>query len=196
MIKADARRIVMTLFSGYASQLGRKSTEDMSLSLEAYVIGLEDLTVEDARAAVARALRTSKWLPTIAELRANVVNAASGGEKQGAEAWLEVLRAVSRYGVYRAPGADFVFPDAVTQHLITAQWWREICNGDGDNVRADRARFIDAYDRIRLANRVNSAASAGARILPMPARADGAISIGDAIKRQLDTGKPCDDDSK
>ncbi len=195
MKPTEARLIVMTLLSGYQSQTARLPVEDMQLMIETYRIGLEDLSVEDARAAVARAMRTSKWLPTIAEIRALVVGARTG-DRTGAEAWTDVIKAVSRRGIYRTPGVDFTFADPITASLVTAQGWREICNGDGDNVRADRARVIDAYDRIRVANKTNAAANTGAKILPMHSRIEGTISIADGIKGGLDTGKFSDDDIK
>lgn len=123
---------------------------------------LRDLAVEVAHRAVARLVATSKWLPTIAEIRAAAVEAQLGARRAGAEAWGDVNDAVRRVGRYGTPK----FADPLVAEAVRSLGWLAIC--DSTNDVADRARFIELYDS--LAVRARGDQVAGATLaLPKPA---------------------------
>ncbi len=103
---------------------------------------LGDLDYALANAATRELLQSLKWPPTIAEIRESCLLLQHGPTRAGGDAWADVLAAVSRFGYTRDP----VFRDPVTARCVGALGWRELCMSE--NAIADRARFIDLYDKL------------------------------------------------
>lgn len=128
---------------------------------EVYKRMLLDLDYEVAERAVARLIATSRFLPTVSEIRAAAVDVTQGAVRQGGEAWGDVNMAIRRFGRYREP----VFDDPIVAECVKQLGWQSLCNSTNDV--ADRARFIELYDG--LAERVRRDEVAGpALALPAP----------------------------
>lgn len=167
MTATESREVVRMILSGWPAQRQRMSAEDTQGMALFYAAGLEDIDVAAARAAIIRLARTSEWMPTVAAIRAAAITNELGARRAGAEAWGEVLAAMRTKGSHRYPGVDFWFDDAVTQRVVRALGWADLCASD--NSVADRARFIEAYDQITKTERTEAQASPGvstARLLP------------------------------
>ncbi|HEY1551121.1 MAG TPA: hypothetical protein VGG28_25000 [Kofleriaceae bacterium] len=160
MTKAEIGQVVKLLLASYATQRARLTAADVEGMFEAYAAALGDLDVEAVRAAVIRIVRTSKWLPTVADIRSEVGELAHAASRAGLEAWGDIVRAMQRYGSHRTPGIDFTFDDPVIAELVSSTLWRELCGSD--NAVADRARFVDAYNQKSQHERKEIAASVGA----------------------------------
>ena len=132
-------------------------------SIGVYTLGLSDLDAAAGQAAVTHLIKTSRWLPTIAEIRSLVVE-QSTALPDPEVAWGEVRRAIGSCGMYRSPA--FNCPQIAA--AVEVIGWREICQST--NVASTRARFVDAYRSIRGRAVEHQAASAGA----LPAPDDGA----------------------
>lgn len=134
----DAARIVALLQGAYPRQEFPDST------VEVYAMALVDLDYADVVEAVTRLVQTSRWLPTIAEIRERVAEARL--ELPDPEmAWVEVRKAIQRYGVYQ-PLPPWSC-DEVAQ-AVEIIGWRELCTNP--QTAASRARWIEAYRAIRL----------------------------------------------
>jgi hypothetical protein len=182
MNKQEARRLVLVLFSGYASQMSFIKPDDAKMMIETYVGGFEDLAADDLKAAIARAHKLSVKLPSIAEIRSLVIESsgvAGAKRRTGVEAWGEVIGAIGKYGRDRVPGVSFSFSDPIVDHIVYSLGWRELC--DSENQTADRARFIEAYEKSSLMQRREAAAGHGARTLQIPARTSGTHKLVDAL---------------
>lgn len=140
MTELQGKKLVASLIAAYPTS---KITDD---SAAVYTRMLLDLDYETASAAIARLVATSKFPPSIAEIREATLTLNVGEQRPGGEAWGEVLKAIGRYGYMRMPGADFQFDDPVVAECVAALKWRELC--DSENQEADRARFIDLYDKL------------------------------------------------
>jgi hypothetical protein len=101
---------------------------------------LVDLEFETCKAAVVRLLQSSKFLPTIAEIREAARACDSGPKRTGLEAWGDVVHAVRYQGSYRVPK----FSDPLVEHVVACMSWPELCLGE--NEPALRARFVEAYE--------------------------------------------------
>lgn len=112
---------------------------------------LADLDYALVNAAVDRHTATSRFPPTPAAIREAALAVAVGEVRPGADAWADVLAAIGRFGRYRSPGVDFDFGDQVLDACVTPAIWRELC--DGENRTADRARFIELYDKAAATHR-------------------------------------------
>lgn len=99
-----------------------------------------DIDFDLAKAAVVHLIATSKWLPTVAEIRAAAFKLSEGPVRSGEEAWGDVIEAISRYGYYRRP----YFEDPTVAYCVERLSWRALCLSE--NAIADRARFCELYD--------------------------------------------------
>lgn len=146
MNRSDAAKLVAVLVSAYPQQSARLDAQRLDAMVSSFAALLGDLTYEQANGALTVLVQTRAWMPSVADLRAAVLELARGPVKTGAEAWGSVLRAIGREGYDRVPGRDFVFADPVTAQVVAALGWASLCNSE--NPTADRARFIEAYDQI------------------------------------------------
>jgi hypothetical protein len=138
--KSEAAELVASIMAAYPSAQTNSATSRV------YETMLADLDCQTANAAVAALIQTRQFMPTVAEIRATVLELANGGCAPGGEQWGAVLDSVRRYGAYRTPGADFHFADPITARCVKALGWQEICLSE--NQQADRARFIELYDKL------------------------------------------------
>lgn len=106
-------------------------------TVHAYAFGLADLDYGLAQEAVRSLMQTSRFLPTIAEIRERAV-ADRVKLPTPEEAWGIVRRAVNRIGSYQVAAFDC---DEI-QQAVDALGWRNICLDE--NETATRARFCAA----------------------------------------------------
>lgn len=146
MTNLQADKLVATLVASYAAQLQRMSPDGLSAMRIAYRTGILDLDEQAAGAALERLRSTCKFPPSIAEIRAAALESVVGAVRAGGSAWGDVTRAISKYGTYRAPGADFHFEDPIVARCVADIGWRTLC--ETEVVAAERARFIQLYDTL------------------------------------------------
>lgn len=146
MTESETSRIVAVLFAAFPNSRSSSGTSP------AYESMLRDLDYAATNAAISKLLATCKFMPTIAEIREATLSMATGEIKPGGEAWGSVLKAIREKGVHRQIGPDFGFKDPVTTKCVMLLNWAELCNSE--NTAADRARFIELYDRLAKTHRV------------------------------------------
>jgi hypothetical protein len=153
-------------------------------TVHAYCFALADLEHEAAKAAVLDLMRTSRFFPTIAEIRERATKTRLSLPTPE-EAWGIVRRAIGRHGNYRAP----VFDCEEIQQAVEAIGWRDLCVGD--NPAANRARWLDAY-RGFVERRVDAEKTGRyvptSRQLPMPEF--GAVCFSHGTPVLVETGYP------
>lgn len=145
MTQFQTAKLVAVLLAAYPQALWGDGTPLL------YERMLADLDAAVAKAAVEQLIATSRYLPTVAEIRAACVELTVGPRRFGAEAWGEVLTAIGRFGHRRTPGVDFKFGDTNTTRAVIAFGWRHLCSSE--NPIADRARFIELYDQLDASTR-------------------------------------------
>lgn len=151
MNEREAQRLITVLVTAFPSSTSRLSESQQAEFMGIYRRMLADLDYAAANAAVERLLATSRFMPTVAEVRETVFSLEQGEQRAGGEAWGTVLKAIRAEGVYRRPGIDFNFRDPVTLRVVSALSWEELCNSE--NITADRARFIELYDKLAIQER-------------------------------------------
>lgn len=136
MNRAEAIRIVAMLQGAYPHRQIPDSTA------EVYALTLGDMPYAEVKTAVTRLIQTSKFMPSIAEIRESV--AEERCQLPAPEvAWGEVQRAISRVGGYFRP----VFECQEIDEAVQVLGWTNICQST--NPAADRARFVEAYRSLR-----------------------------------------------
>ncbi len=158
MTDSEVAKIVAVLMVSYPnarwipSRPGRNGEPDMPGTSTAYEHMLRDLDYETTNAAVERLLAiTPRFPPSVAEIREAVLALTVGETRPGGAAWGDVVKAIRRFGYMRSPGKDFTFPDLLVAEAVSAMNWAELCSSE--NQVADRARFIELYDRLAATRR-------------------------------------------
>ena len=120
-------------------------TEFGAESVKIYRTTLADIEPALLQTAVLKHISSSKWFPTIAELRkaATEIVLHSDGQLSAPEAWGKVMREVRSVGHWGSPSLGPV----VMQAVEAIGGWRNVCLSE--NITADRARFIEAYTILR-----------------------------------------------
>jgi hypothetical protein len=117
---------------------------------------LLSLEYDQAGAALDHLAATSKFLPSIAEIREAAVTTKVGHVRLGMEAWGDVVEAIRKHGVYPSlmPGAPKLeFADPIVAECVRVMGWRELCLSEND--MADRSRFCDLYNGLAQRERVS-----------------------------------------
>lgn len=110
-----------------------------------YARFLVDFELEHAVAAVAKWIAREQRFPTIADLREACSAAAGNGPPDADQAYVLVLREVSRVGAWGEPR----FEHGAIRDAVDAIGWRELCLTDRGDASALRAHFHRAYEAAR-----------------------------------------------
>jgi hypothetical protein len=146
MNRSEAAKLVALLQAAYPNFTTSEATASVYETL------LRDLDADVAKAAIERLICTSRFMPTIAEIREMCVTVRHGTVRTGAEAWGDVGIAIRRFGSYRAPKFD----DPAVAQAVKCLGWRNLCLGSSNDA-ADRARFCEIYDSITKQEREQEA---------------------------------------
>lgn len=164
MKKSEAAEIVMMLIAAYPTA---KATAQTS---QVYETMLGDLDGDVARSAVQRLIATSRWMPTIAEIREACTEQTHGAVRSGEQAWAELMMAKRKHGYDYGPIdvrrrlRDPLFSDPLIAQCLNL-WGGWSAFALADDEAADRARFIALFSG--LAGRERQDLTAG-KALPRP----------------------------
>lgn len=114
-------------------------------AMELWYRELCDIPYQVAEAALRRWVATNKWSPSIAEIREMTVNVTQGDDMTWGEAWEKALKAVHRFGYYRAKEAlDSL--DPLTRRCVENVGFREMCLSE--NIAVERANFRMIFETL------------------------------------------------
>lgn len=116
-----------------------------SQAMELWFKQLQDIPYHTAEVALNKWVATNKWSPSIADLREAVAEVVSGAAIDWGEGWEQVLKAVRKYGVYRAEDAMESF-DTLTRQCVERIGFKQICLSE--NIATDRANFRMVYEQL------------------------------------------------
>jgi hypothetical protein len=166
MKKSETTEIVMMLLASYPMAKTAEKTP------EVYEAMLADLDYATARRAVTRLIATSKWLPTIAEIREACTALSHGPLRAGGEAWQDAMSEVRRVGRYEAP--RFADPLVVETMRLWGSW-QGFCDSPQDDP-GGRARFIELYDQLAARRRADVVSG-----IPLPAPRSASLSLSESL---------------
>lgn len=120
-----------------------------SATVRIYEQILEDIPVDALRAATLDLIAESKWFPTVAEIRerAFALMAEQDGNPDSYSAWAQALDFVREGKGHPiiSQSREWDIPALIEQTVRQVGGWQHLALAD--NVAADRARFLEAYDR-------------------------------------------------
>lgn len=138
---------------------GAKTSDSTS---QVYESMLRDLDAAVTRTAVQRLIATSRFLPTISEIREAATAQQRGPRPTGLDAYEWFCRARRYYGWQRPPVMSERMSRAMAAGFGT---WTDACSTDAVTEGVGRARFVAHYDE--LATRTRQDLVAG-QALPAP----------------------------
>jgi hypothetical protein len=163
MTKLEASKLIAMLVAVF-----RPNRWD-DLAQQVYESAIEDLDFDLAKRAVSRLVTVARFMPVPSEIREAAADLRHGPVRPGGDAWGEVLEQTRRVGYCGTP----TFEDTIVAHIVKLWGWREICLAEGP---ADRARFIELYDRLARERRVDEVSG-----VPLPRRLSGASETAKAL---------------
>lgn len=118
-------------------------------AMELWFNELKDLEYLVLETALRKHVQTSKWPPTIAELRELANEIQRGKIKDYGEGWELVILAIRKYGMYQVDLAmEFIkMNDEIAYEATRRLGFKEICMSE--NTIADRANFRQIYETLQ-----------------------------------------------
>lgn len=107
-----------------------------------YQQALSDIPFDVLETAVKDHVTTSKWFPSIAELREKAMSYSVPQIPTAMEGWGEVQKEIRRTGYLGKP----TFSNPVTARVVDALGWKYLCLSE--DSMADRAHFLKAYEQV------------------------------------------------
>lgn len=158
---------------------------------ELWYMELNDIPYNVAMMALREHVHTSKWSPSISELRERAAEIQNGESPDWGEGWATVQQAIRRKGMYREQEA-LESMDEITRATVERLGYQSLCLSE--NPVADRARFRDIFEQVSQRKKRESLLPESLRLGIRNERA--AHAIGKAAERMQIDGKRQTDGSR
>ena len=139
MTKEEFSYFAMTLKTFYPKDNLLPSKEAMEL----WYRMLQDIQANIANVFLQKWVATSKWPPSIAEIRSGCSSMTQEEIPDWGQAWREVDKAIHRYG-YNQEAKALASLSPVTRKVVERLGWMNLCISE--NAVADRANFRNCYE--------------------------------------------------
>lgn len=106
---------------------------------------LQDIPYEQCNIAIQKLALTSKWPPTVAEVREAAVD-IQAEQTDWSDGWNEVLKAIGRFGMYREEEA-LASMSGMTREAVRRLGWKQLCQSEMDELTAIRANFRMIFEQ-------------------------------------------------
>jgi len=140
MEKHEWKQRLAVVINGLAATYSKEVSKAM---LTGYGMGLADLPIESIERGAASALRASRFMPTVAEIREHSGHVSA--EHRAVLAWQHVDRALVTHGYYRSVSFD----DPVINGAVRAMGgWIKLCTIEERDFAFAKRDFERAYKAI------------------------------------------------
>ena len=112
-------------------------------AVDLWFIQLKDLDYRLVETVLNKWVAVNKYSPTIADIREEAASICAGDLPDWAEGWEQVLKAISKFGMYR-PQEALESMDAITRLCVERLGFVNLCLSE--NISADRANFRKIYE--------------------------------------------------
>ena len=146
---------------------------------------LKDLSYDVVMIVLRQHVHTSKWSPSISEIREKAAEIQTGTVEDWGSGWQKVMGAIRRFGMYREAEA-LESMDEVTRATVQRLGFQNICLSE--NIIADRARFKDIYEQLAERKKRENNLPEGLRLAIKNAKAENMIEKA-AESMRIGTGK-------
>lgn len=137
------RKEIINLLAIATANFPSMQERDMKPTAVLWENALSDITYDVAEKALLKVLSTSKFFPTIAEIREAAAQITQPRQMDAIEAWGLIVDAIRKYGFYREKEAMESLPEDVAQ-MAKRFTWRELCLSENPDTL--RAQFRMAWE--------------------------------------------------
>ena len=139
MTKQEFSKWVMALKTYYP----REQLLPNTAAIELWYQELSDIPMNVAEMALRKWVATSKWSPTIAEIREMCVDVKRGDAPDWSDGWAQVQLAIRRFGQYN-PKEALAMLDPITRDTVKRLGFYNLCVSE--NPISDRKQFKDTFE--------------------------------------------------
>lgn len=168
MTPLEAGQIVTSVLGGWPGDAGFMDAAAVRGMMTIWARALADLEYAAVDEAVLRLVGSLPKMPSVSQVRAEVLKMRIGRRQTGLEAWGEVLAGAKRWGRDRPPGKGWELEDKLAAHVAKRIGWSEICQAQPGEQAANRARFIECYEDVGDAVMVEAQIAGMPGVRPLP----------------------------
>jgi hypothetical protein len=130
------RKQIINLLAIATANFPNLQTKDMGPTAMLWDKALTDMDYNTAEKALIKVLSTSRFFPTVADIREAASQITNPRVMDAMEAWGLIVQAIRRFGMYRQKEGLDSLPDDV-RAMANRFTWRELClNENPDTLRA------------------------------------------------------------
>lgn len=137
------RKEIINLLGIATANFPNMQERDMQPTAVLWEKALSDIPYQVAEKALIKVLSTSKFFPTVAEIREAATDLTQPRRMDAMEAWELIGQAIRKYGFYDQSAAMEFLPDDVAR-MARRFGWRELCHNE--NIDTLRAQFRMAWE--------------------------------------------------
>lgn len=137
------RKEIINLLGIATANFPNMQERDMQPTAVLWEKALRDIPYHVAEKALIKVLSTSRFFPTVAEIREAATQLTQPRKMDWSEAWELIGQAIRKYGFYDQEGAMAYLPDDVAR-MARRFGWRELCHNE--NIDTLRAQFRMAWE--------------------------------------------------
>lgn len=137
------RKEIINLLGIATANFPNMQERDLQPTAVLWEKALSDIPYPVAEKALIKVLSTSKFFPTIAEIREAAAELTQPRKLDWSEAWELIVQAIRKYGYYDEAGAMRSLPPDVAR-MARRFTWRELCTNENPDTL--RAQFRMAWE--------------------------------------------------
>lgn len=151
MTRKETMEIIMTIMSAYpnSKQMSERQVECM---IDTWSTVFEGDAETDVRNAVGKLICTSKWMPSISEVRETMVKMNRPDIVEPGRAWEAVSDLIHSFSVFAEKNLDELLPPLIARAVRVIGWDSlcRMCGGSSRGFAEDTARktFLAVYEPI------------------------------------------------
>lgn len=137
------RKEIINLLGIATANFPSTQEKDMKPTAVLWEKALSDVPYEIAEKAIIKVLSTSRFFPTLADIREAIADLTQPRTLDAMEAWGLIGEAIRKYGWYRQKEAMEFLPEDVREMVKQFTWW-DLCMNEQPDIL--RAQFRKAWE--------------------------------------------------
>ena len=145
MTDAEIKQLLKFTLANFPSYQER----DMLPTAELWRATLSDMPFNVAKQAIVKVLSTSRFFPTVADIREAAVQITQPRKMEAMEAWELIASAIRRFGFMRKAEAMAALPEDVAR-AAEMFGWKDLCHGENVDTMKAQFRMMWEKDQARV----------------------------------------------
>lgn len=144
-------KAIALLKASYPNALNNISKEDLKTMIKVWYEDFKDVPKDDFLEIINNVRYTSKYFPSIAEIKERLAKRKLEDVPSAEDEWLEVKKAVSKYGYYQEIEAMKSL-NPYTAKIVSYIGFQRICMATQEEQTWNKKEFIEEYNALKNKN--------------------------------------------